>query len=94
MPIPTANPAPAEARRVTWMDGLLQRQSGQLGGWRHVWPLAWSMADGARLAESWPGESVGIRPPTVDETPLSVDEVEIALRCGVAGASTDGKDEG
>ena len=34
-------------------------------------------------AESWPGAHLGIRPPGIDETPLSLDECWVAVREGL-----------
>lgn len=33
--------------------------------------------------KSWPGAHLGIRPPGIDETPLSLDECWIAVREGI-----------
>jgi hypothetical protein len=33
--------------------------------------------------QPWPGSHLGIRPPSIDETPLSLDECWIAVRNGL-----------
>jgi len=58
---------PACAERPAEQTG----SSRDAGGYREV------------PAEPWPGAHLGIRPPGIDETPLSIDECWIAVREGI-----------
>ena len=54
-----------------------ERAPGQKTGQRYVG------SDRALQAGPWPGADFGARPPEIDETPLSLDEVFVGLRDGV-----------
>jgi hypothetical protein len=56
--------------------GPRQAQSPRVGS-LPVRPLDWP--EGSRKGATWPGKGYGIRPPFEGETPLSVDEVAVAL---------------
>lgn len=46
----------------------------------------------AAAGEPWPGASVGVRAPFPGETPLSIDEVGVFLRCA-CGVGQEGWDD-
>lgn len=51
-----------------------------LDGTRSVRVGAVDWFEGSRQGRDWPGKGFGIRPPVEGETPLSSDEVNVALR--------------
>ena len=60
--------------RGVLLQAAYQHQARQAPGCIHVG------GNRALSRQSWPGSHLGIRPPGIDETPLSLDECWIAVR--------------